>query len=264
MLRVGARLQVHVVNALVDNYIYLVRDTVTNLTACIDPSEADPVLKAMGNLGWTNLDFILNTHHHHDHIGGNLKLKDKFGSKVVGSKKGASRIPHIDIELEEGLFTIAHDLQLQVLEVPGHTRDHVAFHLGGALFSGDTLFSLGCGRLFEGSAKDMWSSLQKIVQKVPKDTMVFCGHEYTQSNGKFAKFVDSVERNMALKKRLIEVDDRRRRGIPSIPASLEMECLTNPFLRTESGVIRSQLNLDSEVPDWEVFAVLRKMKDDFR
>eukprot|EP00475_Leptophrys_vorax_P037734 TRINITY_DN65457_c0_g1_i1.p1 TRINITY_DN65457_c0_g1~~TRINITY_DN65457_c0_g1_i1.p1 ORF type:complete len:265 (+),score=45.38 TRINITY_DN65457_c0_g1_i1:28-822(+) len=264
MIAVGARrLQVHVVPALSDNYVYLLKDALTQKTFCVDASESTPVVAAMKQLKWTSLDYILCTHHHLDHIGGNLPLKDKFGSSIVGSRKGAARIPGIDVLVdEETSFAPVEGLNFRIFDVPGHTIDQIAFLVSGALFCGDTLFSMGCGRLFKGTAEQMFSSLHKITTQVPPETMVFCGHEYTLSNGKFAKHLEPS--NTELRRRLEQVQFLRKNGEPTIPISVEVELQTNPFLRVQHASIRQRLGLDQATNPVDVFSCLRKMKDTFQ
>lgn len=244
-----------------DNYVYLLHDRQTGETAAVDPAEADPVLQALAANGW-ELTHVLNTHHHGDHVGGNLGLKRRTGCRIVGSERDRERIPGIDIAVgETATFKLGRS-EVRVLDVPGHTRAHIAFWLpdAEALFCGDTLFALGCGRLFEGTPEEMWRSLEKL-RVLPPGTRVYCAHEYTQSNGRFALTVEPE--NTALKERMAQVGELRRQNKPTVPSTLKEELATNPFLRPESEEIRSNLGMMSADPV-DVFAETRRRKDLFR
>eukprot|EP00201_Polytomella_parva_P009799 CAMPEP_0175063704 /NCGR_PEP_ID=MMETSP0052_2-20121109/14913_1 /TAXON_ID=51329 ORGANISM="Polytomella parva, Strain SAG 63-3" /NCGR_SAMPLE_ID=MMETSP0052_2 /ASSEMBLY_ACC=CAM_ASM_000194 /LENGTH=187 /DNA_ID=CAMNT_0016329949 /DNA_START=485 /DNA_END=1048 /DNA_ORIENTATION=+ len=184
------------------------------------------------------------------------------GCQIVGAGHDASRIPGIDVRVREGDAVQLGNVSFQVLEVPGHTRGHIAYwsETAKALFPGDTLFLMGCGRLFEGTAQQMWSSLQKL-QRFPDDTKVFCAHEYTLSNARFAITVDPTNAN--LQKRKDSVESFRKRGEPTVPATLGEERATNPFLRASDQKIRIQLGFAPDTPDWEVFQAIRLAKDRF-
>lgn len=243
-----------------DNYNYIVRESASGVTAAVDPSFAEPVLEILEKKNW-QLNYILSTHHHHDHVGGNVPLKQATGCKVIGYAGDATRIPGIDYSLQAGQkFVMGHAL-LEVLFVPGHTLGHIAYHFpqDKALFCGDTVFSLGCGRLFEGTPLQMLQSFQKIMA-LPEDTKLYCAHEYTQSNGRFALTVEPE--NHALLARMEEVRALREEGKPTVPSTLGEERATNPFMRTGSADIRNHLHLH-EATDVEVFAALRKRKDQF-
>ncbi|RME64928.1 MAG: hydroxyacylglutathione hydrolase, partial [Alphaproteobacteria bacterium] len=212
-----------------DNYVYLVHEPETKLTAAVDPAVAEPVNAALDRRGW-RLSHILNTHHHMDHVGGNLALKQAHGCTVVGPRADAARIPGIDIAVGDGdVFTFG-TAPAHVFDVPGHTRGHIAywFKESAALFCGDTLFAMGCGRLFEGTPTQMWASLSKLAA-LPPETRIYCAHEYTQANGRFALTVEPD--NPALAARMKAVDAARAAGQPTVPSTLADELATNPFLR---------------------------------
>jgi hydroxyacylglutathione hydrolase len=253
-------LKIHLVPCLKDNYAYLVHDLVTDAVAVVDPSEAPPVVDALKahNLKLTH---IFNTHHHFDHTGGNLELKKLTGAKITGPKNDADRIPGIDIGVGEGDRVELGKSQAQVLEIPAHTRAHIAFWFGAdnAVFTGDTMFAMGCGRLFEGTPAQMWTSLNKLAA-LPGETRVYCGHEYTLANGKFALTVEP--NNKALRSRLAEVERLRAEGEPTIPSTIALERETNPFLRAASRDLRTTLAMPN-ASDVDVFAETRRRKDVF-
>lgn len=254
-------LQIEILPALDDNYIYLIHDTVSGASAVIDPAEAKPVLALLQAKGW-RLDYVLNTHHHWDHVGGNLELHGKTGCRIAGAQADHDRIPGLDTPLAEGDSLVLGAIVIRVLEIHGHTRGHLAYWLPDTqwLFCGDTLFGLGCGRLFEGNAVQMWASLRKLAA-LPSDTQVYCSHEYTEANGRFALTVEPG--NPALAERLQRVAELRSQGQPSVPSSLAEELATNPFLRPYSAEIRAGLGLE-QASDSQVFAELRRRKDQFK
>ena len=253
-----AALEIELVPCLRDNYAYLVHDRDAGLTAVVDPSEPEPVRKALLGRGW-RLTHVLNTHHHFDHTGGNLPLKEASGATIVGPGKDRDRIPGIDIGVDETTGWSFGTRQVRVLEIPAHTRAHIAFVLDDAAFTGDTLFAMGCGRLFEGTPAMMWTSLSKLMT-LPDATRIFCGHEYTLNNGRFAVTLEPG--NTALAARMREVEAARARQAPTIPSTLSLEKKTNPFLRPDSAEIRRSLGLVNG-GDVEVFAEMRKRKDSF-
>jgi hydroxyacylglutathione hydrolase len=253
-----SQITVEPVACLTDNYAYLVHDADSGLCAVVDPSEPEPVTRALAARGW-QLSHILNTHHHFDHTGGNIALKKEFGAIVVGPGKDRERIPAIDIAVGEDAPWQFAGHAVRVLEIPAHTRGHIAFVLEGLAFTGDTLFAMGCGRLFEGTPQMMWRSLSKLM-RLKDETLVYCGHEYTLNNGRFALSVEPG--NAELKARMREVEDARTRGMPTIPSSIGLEKRTNPFLRPDSAEIRHKLALES-ADDVAVFAELRRRKDTF-
>jgi hydroxyacylglutathione hydrolase len=251
-----AQLDIELVPCLSDNYAYLVHGD--GFCAVVDPSEPAPVKAALAARGWT-LTHILNTHHHFDHTGGNLPLKEEFGAEVVGPGNDRERIPGIDTGVGDDRPWTLGTHSVRILEIPAHTKSHIAFVLDGAAFTGDTLFAMGCGRLFEGTPDMMWSSLSKLMT-LPDATRVYCGHEYTLNNGRFALSVEPG--NADLQARMRDVEAARARGAPTIPSTLALEKRTNPFLRPDSAEIRRTLALET-ASDVEVFGELRRRKDSF-
>jgi hydroxyacylglutathione hydrolase len=255
-----SHLEIEPVPCLSDNYAYLVCDTVEGVCAVVDPSEPEPVRHALNARGW-RLTHILNTHHHPDHTGGNLALKEEFAAQIVGPAKDRERIPGIDtgVDEDEPFYLGSH--HARILEIPAHTRAHIAFAFAneGAVFTGDTLFAMGCGRLFEGTPAMMWHSLSKLAQ-LDRDCRVYCGHEYTLNNGRFALTLEPG--NADLRTRMIEVEALRAKKAPTIPSTIGLELRTNPFLRPDSPEIRRTLGM-TDADDVEVFAEMRRRKDAF-
>ncbi|KXZ44042.1 hypothetical protein GPECTOR_75g766 [Gonium pectorale] len=250
------------VPCLSDNYVWLLREPSSGLTAVVDPAEEGPVLEELNKRGWS-LNHILNTHHHMDHVGANTALKRRFaGLTIVGPRADWQRIPGIDVQVGDGDTWQLGPLEFRVFDTPGHTRGHITYWVpqAEALFSGDTLFALGCGRLFEGTPQQMWSSLSKLLP-LPDATRVYCAHEYTASNARFAVSVDPG--NQALAERKARVDAARARGEATVPSLLAEEKATNPFLRPADPAIRKHLGFDQTAPDWEVFGAIRAAKDRF-
>ncbi|AJE48367.1 hydroxyacylglutathione hydrolase [Celeribacter indicus] len=243
-----------------DNYYFLIRDTDTGKTAAVDCGGAAPVLAALEARGW-DLDEIWITHHHWDHVGGVAGLKAETAARVRGTRHAAPNMPPLDEDLpQEGSFRFgAHEVQ--VLHVPGHANGHIAFYIpsADALFSGDSLMALGCGRLIEGTAEEMWTSLTRL-RALPRETMVYSGHEYTLGNARFAATIEPG--NAALKARIAEVESLRAEGKPTVPSSLGLECDTNPFLRADTASVKSALDM-ADAPDVAVFAEIRARKDRF-
>ncbi|MDD2760177.1 MAG: hydroxyacylglutathione hydrolase [Methylomonas sp.] len=255
-------LQILQLNALSDNYIYLLHDAERGETAVVDPADAEPVLEALHQKGWS-LNYIFNTHHHGDHVGANLQLKQATACKIVGALADRQRIPGIDIAVEEGDTIGLGRQSFRIISTPGHTSGHIVYYCqdSAALFCGDTLFSLGCGRLFEGSAEEMWQSLQKL-KTLPHDTRIYCAHEYTEANGRFALTIEMD--NQALHDRQAEVAELRRLCLATVPSTLAMELATNPFLREQSPSLRRAIGASDTDSPAQVFAKVRLLKDSFR
>ncbi len=244
-----------------DNYVWLAREPQSGAVAVVDPAEAAPVERALGEHGW-RLTHILNTHHHGDHVGGNAALKAAYGCTIVGPRADRERIPGIDVAVGDGEDYALGAATARVFDVPGHTRGHIAYWFAGAdaLFCGDTMFLMGCGRLFEGTPAQMWTSLGKL-KGLPPSTRIYCAHEYTQSNARFALSVDGA--NAALVARARAVDKARARGEPTVPGTLAEELATNPFLRADRPELAQAVGLPPGDPV-AVFAAVRKAKDNFR
>jgi len=253
-------LEIIQIPVLQDNYLYLIHEPVSGETAIVDPAVDAPVIVELEKRGW-RLTHILNTHHHMDHTGANLALKERYGVKIIGPAEDKARIPGIDICVSESDQISLGDVTADVYFVPGHTRGHIAYHFSDdeALFCGDTLFSMGCGRLFEGTPTQMWNSLSKLMA-LPDTTRVFCAHEYTTSNGNFALSVEP--RNAALIARMAEVKALRAKDQPTVPTTLAAEKETNPFLRPMSPEIQAMVGLTG-APLADVFAEVRRRKDSF-
>ena len=250
---------IEIIPCLSDNYSYLIHEKNTNTISIVDPSEFKACEKVINK--HKKLDFILNTHHHADHVGANLELKKKYKSKILGSESDKNRIPGIDILLRENQKQKIGNLEFEVIFVPGHTKGHIAFFFSKEkiVFTGDTLFSLGCGRVFEGTHEEMFNSLNKI-KNLPPDTKIYCGHEYTKSNLNFCLAYDS--KNTFLKEKKIDIQKKLNSNQPTIPSTLDQEIKTNIFLRCDDPEIKHTLGLkdSSEV---EVFFLLRDLKDTF-
>ena len=239
-------MRVEVIPCLQDNYSYLIIDKSNNSACVVDPSEAKPIMNFVEKEN-INLKYILNTHHHFDHVGGNKNLKKKYNSVVIGYKDDANRIPEIDILLEDNQIWKADNFEAKIMHIPGHTTGHICFHFSKEklLFTGDTLFSLGCGKLFEGTYEDMFKSLDKI-KKLPQDTKIYCGHEYTLQNSKFC--IEHDPENINLKNKIKEIKIKHENNLPTIPTILKDEIECNIFLRAK--------NVES-------FSKLRDLKDNF-
>jgi hydroxyacylglutathione hydrolase len=255
------QLAYHLFTCRSDNYGLLLHDHKSGATASIDAPDAAEIERQLTSLGW-RLTHILTTHHHGDHVDGNSALKQHFGCTIIGPAAEADRIPGIDRQVSGGnAFTWA-GREVQVLDCPGHTKGHIAYHMPSeeAVFAADTLFSLGCGRVFEGTMEEMYRSVTQFKSLAPS-TRLYCGHEYTQSNARFALSVEPG--NAALQQRVAEVDRLRAQGERTCPTTIGDELRTNPFLRTNSAEIRKNLGLE-QASDAAVFAELRRRKDGFR
>ena len=243
---------------LTDNYCVLVHAADTGETAAIDAPDAGAIKVALQQRNW-RLNQIFTTHHHSDHTAGNAALKAHFACAITGPEAEADRIPGLDQAVTAKTQLTFAGRAIQVIETPGHTLGHVTYYWPDAatVFTGDTLFALGCGRIFEGDAELMWTSVQKIAA-LPDNTSIYCGHEYTLSNGRFALHIEPE--NDALKARMKEIEDLRAAGRPTLPATIGVEKKTNPFLRPASLPIRARLGLHGQ-PDWQVFRRLRELKN---
>ena len=253
-------MNIEIIPCLNDNYSYLIKDDQTNTTAIIDPSEFNPCNKKI-NHKHKKLDFILNTHHHFDHIGGNTELKKKYGSKILGFEKDKNRIPEIDVLLKDSQEFKIGNLSFKTIFIPGHTLGHIAFYFEKekVIFTGDTLFSLGCGRIFEGTYQQMFDSLN-IIKSLPEDTKIYCGHEYTKSNLQFCLEYNPTNNHLINKKKVIEA--KIKDGKPTIPSTIKDEIQTNIFLRYDDLDVKHALNLKN-ASDLEIFTKLRELKDNF-
>ena len=242
-----ARLEIVPVPVLSDNYVWLLRDAASGTVAVVDPGEAAPVEGALAERGWQP-SLILLTHHHGDHVDGVAALKAAHGAEVIGAAADAHRLPALDRTVAPGGSVSVGECRAEVIDTPGHTRGHIAFHFADAhvLACGDTLFSLGCGRLLEGTPEEMFGSLRRLAG-LPDETLVLCGHEYTLSNARFALTVEPD--NLALRARAAEAEAQRAAGKPTLPVTLGAEKAANPFLRA---------------PEVARFAALRAGKDSFR
>lgn len=243
-----------------DNFGVLVRDRTTGETALVDAPEEAPILAAISRTGSTPT-IILTTHHHGDHVEANLALKQKFGLRIIGPEAEAAKIPGIDDTVADGSVIPFGGEEIHVIATPGHTAGHVSYHLpkSRVAFTADTLFALGCGRLFEAPPAVMLQSLRKLAA-LPPETTIYCGHEYTQSNARFALTIDPS--NPALKERAEKIGRLRADGTPTLPTTIAEELATNPFLRWRDPAIRRNLGME-KASDEEVFAEIRKRKDAF-
>jgi hydroxyacylglutathione hydrolase len=239
-------MKIKIIPCLQDNYSYLIIDEQKKIACVIDPSESDPVIEFLEK-NKIELKFILNTHHHYDHVGGNQKLKKKYGASVLGYKEDNKRIPEIDILLDDQQIWKYKNFEAKIIHIPGHTLGHVCFYFykEDSVFTGDTLFSLGCGKIFEGTYLQMFNSLMKL-KKLPKDTKIFCGHEYTKQNSRFCIVHDKD--NEKLKAKINDINSKLSNGLSTIPSTIQDELDCNIFLRSES---------------LESFSKLRDLKDNF-
>jgi hydroxyacylglutathione hydrolase len=253
-----AKLETHQFLCLKDNYGVLIHDPDAGVTASIDAPEAEPVRRALKEKGW-KLTHIFVTHHHADHTQGVEALKAESGAMVIGAKADAGRINGLDQTVSEGDKFAFGSFEVRVIETPGHTSGHITFWIPGAgvAFAGDTLFALGCGRVFEGDAETMWRSLSKLAA-LPAETEVYCGHEYTLSNARFALTIEPE--NAALQRRAAEIERLVAAGKPTLPTRIGVELETNPFLRAQSPDIRQRLGMRG-ADDWQVFGEVRERKN---
>jgi hydroxyacylglutathione hydrolase len=251
----------HLFKCLQDNYGVLLHDPASGATAAIDAPEAEAVEAALAETGW-NLTDILVTHHHNDHTAGIPALKQRHGCRVVAPRREAARIPDTDVTVREGDVVSVGQLGARVLDTPGHTGGHISywFKAEKMLFAGDTLFSVGCGRVLEGTPEMMWQSLLKL-RNLPGETQIYCGHEYTASNVAFARTID--RNNRALLARAEEVAALRAEGKPTIPSTIAAEKAANPFLRADVPTFAASLGLGGSAPA-AVFAKIRAAKDNFK
>lgn len=244
-----------------DNYFYVIHETDNGYTAAIDPCLDKPVLDLLEDRGWT-LDAIFTTHHHWDHIGANKSLQRKTDCRVYGPHLNPERIPGLTHPLKEGQALEDCPLPVTVMEIPGHTLDHLAFYLKphAALFSGDTIFSIGCGRMFEGTPEQYWRSLSRL-KALPEETTVFATHEYTAANLAFARSIEPEHEGLRLYEE--EVDFKRQQNLPTVPVNLGQEIDLNPFLRCDDPHLQLRLGMAGR-PAAEVFGALRRRKDNFQ
>jgi|TARA_B100000745_G_scaffold267963_1_gene193827 hydroxyacylglutathione hydrolase len=253
-------MEVSLIPCLTDNYAYVIKDQQSKTVGVVDPSESSPVIDFLKKKE-LKLDYILNTHHHFDHIGGNDDLKKIYGAKIVGFSGDKHRIPNIDIPLQNNSSWVFGKSKVRILHIPGHTLGHICFFFEKEkiAFTGDTLFSLGCGRIFEGTYEQMFSSINKI-KKLPKATKIYCGHEYTFKNAKFCLEHD-VE-NTNLKNKFKKIKELRSKNLPTIPTTLEDELKCNIFLRCDENELKAKLDMN-KLKDSDVFKKIRDLKDRF-
>ena len=239
-------MRVEIIKCLEDNYSYLLIDDSKSIGCVVDPGEAAPIIKYVESNN-IELKYILNTHHHYDHVGGNLELKKRYNSKIIGFKNDKDRIPEIDIFVQDNQKWKDKNFEAKIYHTPGHTSGHIAFHFFNEkkIFTGDTLFSLGCGRIFEGTYEQMFNSLKRI-KELPKVTLIYCGHEYTLQNSKFCETNDPD--NLNLKTKIKRIKENIINGQPTIPSILSDEIECNIFLKAK---------------DVESFSKLRDLKDNF-
>jgi hydroxyacylglutathione hydrolase len=253
-----AEIEIHQFPCLSDNYGVLIRDAEAGVVASIDAPDAATVKTALADKGW-RLTHILTTHHHADHTDGNLSLKEETKCTIIGPRGEAAKIPGLDKAVGEGDSFAFGGLQVHVFDTPGHTAGHITYSIpaAGLAFAGDTLFAMGCGRVIEGTPQMMWASLQKIAA-FPPATQVYCGHEYTLANAKFALTIEPE--NQALQKRYKKVEALRAADKPTLPTRVDIELETNPFLRPHSRAIQERLGMIG-APDWKIFAEIRERKN---
>ena len=239
-------MKIKIIPCLKDNYSYLIIDEEKNIACVVDPGDSKPIIKYLED-NKIDLKFILNTHHHYDHVGGNKSLKEKYGASVLGFKGDKNRIPEIDILLSDQEVWRYENFETKIIHIPGHTLGHISFYFYKEkfIFTGDTLFSLGCGRLFEGTHSQMYDSLKKL-KELPHDTKIFCGHEYTLNNSKFCLAND--QNNQNLKNMILEIKKKLQNNLPTIPSTIKQELECNIFLKADNI---------------KTFSKLRDLKDNF-
>jgi hydroxyacylglutathione hydrolase len=239
-------MKIQIIPCLQDNYSYLIIDEKKNIASVVDPSEADPVIEYLEN-NKIQLKFILNTHHHYDHVGGNKRLKEKYGASVIGYSGDKERIPEIDILVNDQEIWKHKNFEAKVIHIPGHTLGHICFYFykEESVFTGDTLFSLGCGRIFEGTYSQMFDSLKKL-KALPANTKIFCGHEYTKQNSQFCIAQDEYNENLKIK--IKEIYQKLKNKLPTIPSTIKEELECNVFFRSNNV---------------KTFSKLRDLKDNF-
>ena len=251
-----------------DNYCHIIIDEEAQKAVAIDPSEASPLLKFLAD-HQLHLEAIWNTHHHWDHTGGNEEVAHETSCAVIGAASDAHRIPAITQTVHHGDTFLFSDEKVEVFENPGHTTGAISFYMNERsgerhVYTGDTLFLGGCGRLFEGSPEDMWSSMI-LLRELPQDTWVHCGHEYTAANLRFAHYLEP--KNTVIEARIKQIDERVQRGLPTVPEQLAIECKTNPFLRADDSKLLQAIEDQHGQklrPGAEAFAYMRSTKDSFR
>ena len=239
-------MKVEIISCLQDNYSYLIIDENQNIACAVDPSESQPISNFIDQNN-IKLKYILNTHHHYDHVGGNNELKKKYNCKIIGFRGDKNRIPEIDIMVDDNEIWKSDNFQSKIIYIPGHTSGHICYYFFNEkiIFTGDTLFSLGCGRIFEGTYNQMFNSLNKL-KKLPQEIKIYCGHEYTLKNSEFCLKYDSD--NLLLKKKIIEIKSRLNKNLPTLPSTIKDELECNIFLKAK---------------DLENFSKLRDLKDNF-
>ena len=253
-------MQIIPIPCLIDNYAYIILDNNFKTIGVVDPSEAQPIISYLKKEN-LKLNYVLNTHHHFDHIGGNIELKKKYNAKIVGFEGDKHRIPGIDITLKDKQKWIFGNDIVNILHIPGHTLGHICFFFEKQkiAFTGDTLFSLGCGRIFEGNHKQMLESLNKI-KKLPLDTKIYCGHEYTFKNAEFC--IKYNKNNEDLKKQFKKIKELRLKNLPTVPSVLRNEINSNIFLRCDQSDLKAELNMKNQ-EELKVFTKVRDLKDKF-
>ena len=239
-------MKIEIIKCLKDNYAYLIIDEIKRNACVVDPSEAKPIINYIEK-NKINLKYILNTHHHYDHVGGNVELKKKYACNVIGFIEDKDRIPEIDILLKDNQIWKEDNFEAKIYHIPGHTTGHIAYHFfkEKKIFTGDTLFSLGCGKIFEGTHEQMFNSINRI-KELPKETEIYCGHEYTLQNSNFCLANDS--KNLKLKEKIIKIKKKIKNDLPTIPTILKDEIECNIFLKAK---------------DLISFSKLRDLKDNF-